>query len=111
MLKNIGTVMLVVCSLMFAVNAQATVAPVQNDVPTDPCGAISPDVACYVDASATTCRKGTGYDACNTYCVCVYNANIKKCGANVQCKDVALTEKNACLGNCIADWSLYGSQL
>lgn len=111
MFRKVVVVMFAVVVSMSAVNAHATLSPYQNDVPTDPCGAIDPDVACYAVTSSTTCKKGTGYDACNAYCICMYNANVKKCGSNVSCKDLALTEKNACLGNCIADWSLYGSKL
>jgi hypothetical protein len=102
-MKHLGMMMFaVVVSLMFAGNAFA-IDWYNNDVPTDPCGAINPDRACYA-VSGSGCTKGQGYDACNRYCVCVYNENLKKCGTRLSCKDIAAEEKNACLANCVADW-------
>lgn len=95
----------VALSLTFSPRAFASLQPYNNDIPTDPCGTIDPDRPCYAAAAGATCQKGQGYDACKTYCTCVYNQNLKKCGTNLTCKDVATSERNACLGNCITDWS------
>jgi len=105
MMKHLGMfVFAVVVSLTFAGKAHA-IDQFYDDYPTDPCGSIDPNTPCFAAGSSTGCKKTPGYDGCKAYCVCVYNQNIKKCGTGITCKDVALTEKNACLANCVADWS------
>lgn len=106
MLKHFGMfIFAIAVSLTFAGNAHALDYFTDNP-PTDPCGEIDPNRACYAVTDPTACKQGVGYDACKTYCVCVYNANVKKCGTGITCKQIALAEKNACLSNCVADWSI-----
>ena len=45
------------------------------------------------------------YDSCRSKCKCTYNDNYKKCNGGLACIDVATSERNACYGVCITDWS------
>lgn len=51
------------------------------------------------------CQKPTTYDNCLTYCECGYQTNLKKQGCGRACADVATSERDACLGMCITDFS------
>jgi hypothetical protein len=94
----------VIC-LFVAGNVSAELTPYYNTTPTDQCGAIDPNMGCYVGSLESNCPSTVNsYDSCLKDCDCKYNANIKKCGTNVTCKDTAAEERNACKANCVADW-------
>ena len=46
----------------------------------------------------------TDCNSCNAKCDCQYSANKQKCGSNADCIDLATSEHNACLANCMTDW-------
>jgi hypothetical protein len=72
---------------------------------TEHCGPIDPGTPCYSSGGSTTCPANTSYAKCNERCECQYQKNLKACKASGPCRDLAVSEKDACLGGCIADWS------
>lgn len=58
-----------------------------------------------ISSGGEVCPAVNSYDSCVERCECEYSKNRKKCGRNLWCLDVATSERNACLGNCITDWS------
>jgi hypothetical protein len=94
----------VIC-LFAASNASAELTPYYNTTPTDQCGAIDPNMACYIGVVNTSCPTVNSYDTCIKSCDCKYKKALEKCGSSVECKNVQTSERNACYGNCITDWS------
>ena len=51
------------------------------------------------------CKPVNSFDSCRAACDCRYRNNKNKCNKGVFCIQMAAEERNACYGNCIADWS------
>lgn len=51
------------------------------------------------------CVKSTTYDTCIKHCDCGFANNKKTCNSSATCVDLATSEKNACYGGCITDFS------
>lgn len=83
-----------------------------DDYPRDPCGPVDANTPCYASSSGGgKCPENTSYENCRKRCDCMYASNIKKCqdnGGGLVCYEVATSERNACYGNCITDWSMGG---
>lgn len=74
---------------------------------TEGCGTIDPNKPCYSAGGGTAevCINATNYDTCMSKCRCEYRKNKKKCGTSTWCTNLALSEQNACFGNCLTDWA------
>jgi hypothetical protein len=90
--------------LAIAGSAHATLTPYQNTTPSDQCGAIDPNMGCYI-GTVTSCPTPKNYDTCVNNCDCQWDKNRTKCGSNLTCQDTAASEHNACLAKCITDYS------
>lgn len=55
-------------------------------------------------ATTKTCPENRDYTSCLTRCECQYVNNKNKCKSDPACQSLALSEKNACIGNCNIDW-------
>lgn len=103
---------LVIAGLLFAAMILAPEAfakpPIQHPDPvTDSCWgtSVSADKPCYTSTGGYPgCTQPTDYTTCTKYCECGYKKNLEKCDGGKACTDIATSEKNACLGNCIADY-------
>ena len=68
------------------------------------CGEIDPSKPCYSSGGTTdACVKATSYASCKSKCECEYKKNKKKCNMSPQCIEIATSERDACLGNCMVD--------
>jgi hypothetical protein len=54
-------------------------------------------------ASSEKCPTATNFETCMSKCGCEYRNAYNKC-STVRCRQMALTERNACEGMCIADY-------
>lgn len=50
------------------------------------------------------CTKARDYTSCILRCDCGYEANKKRCKSSPTCINLALSERNACYGNCSLDF-------
>jgi hypothetical protein len=76
-----------------------------QDLPPEPCGSIDPNRPCYMGSTTDPCIKATSYTSCTKRCECQFTQNKKKCKASPVCIDLATSEKNACTGACLTDWT------
>jgi hypothetical protein len=76
-----------------------------QDWPASPCGEIDPDRPCYMGGLTDPCIKATSYSTCKSRCECQFTANKKKCKTSAPCIDLAKAENEACLGNCVVDFT------
>ena len=51
------------------------------------------------------CVTVKDYNTCVSKCDCTWRNNKNKCKSGLTCLDIANSEHDACLGNCITDWS------
>lgn len=106
-----------VLSLTLSLSAAAAESPVEKTAPGDAsaeycdaseCGALPAEGTSPTAGGDTPngeCIRSTNYETCIARCDCQYTKNKKDCGRSAWCIDIATSERNACYGNCIADWS------
>lgn len=94
-------------TLIIVVTPSAFATPEQERdwAPSDPCGSIDPDRACYMNTAPGACPENTSYSNCMARCDCEWEKNVERCDGGKACLDLAATEKRACYGNCVTDWS------
>jgi hypothetical protein len=54
---------------------------------------------------AEQCYAAQDFNTCIENCYCTWRNNKKKCNSSPWCLSLALSERNACFGACISDWS------
>lgn len=103
-MKSLRIVVLLLSVLAITPSAFAGLQQQRDVIPPDPCGDVS--TPCYVGGGATSCiGVVNSYDSCTANCQCKYTENVDKCKSSPTCVDLATSEKNACLGGCVADWN------
>ena len=95
----------VLALLVIAAPAAFAFEPDRDYAPSDPCGSIDPDRACYPILGTNDCPPRTSYSSCMSRCDCQFEKNMKNCGTSPSCKSLATSERNACYGACLSDFS------
>lgn len=104
-MRNIACFIVVLALTGLMTPAAYAFEPDRDWAPSDPCGSIDPDRACYLPLGTKDCPPRTSYSSCVSRCDCQFEKNLKNCGTSPTCKSLATSEKNACYGACLADFS------
>ncbi|HEY0157440.1 MAG TPA: hypothetical protein VGF28_09165 [Thermoanaerobaculia bacterium] len=106
-MKHLLRLSLVVAFLVITAPAAFAYEPDRDWAPSDPCGSIDADRACWLTLGVGSCPENTSKTKCLARCDCFYENNKKKCGSNAYCQQTALAELKACRTNCGIDWVAF----
>jgi hypothetical protein len=76
-----------------------------GDLPPAPGEPGAPPIGSGGGTAPEVCIQPSDFNTCIESCYCAWRNNKKKCNNGRVCLSMALSERNACFGNCIADWS------
>jgi hypothetical protein len=76
-----------------------------GDLPPAPGEPGAPPIGSGGGSQPEQCIQPSDFNTCIESCYCAWRNNKKKCNNRASCLSIATSERNACFGNCIADWS------